>query len=188
IRRRRPGETKDTPDKRQPAQSVHVDQTTAASIARVHRHLPASDVPSLLTKRFQIINLWRPIHHAAYDFPLALCDYRSVNPAEDLIPVTLVYPDREGETFWRQVQSGAQVEVSERHGTGGGRADQMVGVCGRVVNRDVTLICISFLSFDSIQDGSAAVLTPHTAFEDPTTPADALKRESIELRALVFYD
>ncbi|KAI9429441.1 hypothetical protein H4582DRAFT_2089171 [Lactarius indigo] len=42
--------------------------------------------------------------------------------------------------------------------------------------------------FDSIQDGSVAVLTPHTAFEDPTTPPDAEKRESIELRALVFYD
>ncbi|TFY80643.1 hypothetical protein EWM64_g3374 [Hericium alpestre] len=167
IRRRRPGETEDTPDKRQPAQSVHVDQTTAASIARVHRHLPASDVPSLLTKRFQIINLWRPIHHAAYDFPLALCDYRSVNPAQDLIPVTLVYPDHEGETFgvkynpahkWKYLR-----EMTPEEG--------------------LLIKC-----FDSIQDGSVAVLTPHTAFEDPTTPPDALKRESIELRALVFYD
>jgi hypothetical protein len=43
-------------------------------------------------------------------------------------------------------------------------------------------------SFDSVQDGSVAVFTPHTAFEDPTTPKDAPLRESIELRALVFYD
>jgi hypothetical protein len=43
-------------------------------------------------------------------------------------------------------------------------------------------------SFDSVQDGSVAVFTPHTAFEDPTTPKDARLRESIELRALVFYD
>jgi hypothetical protein len=28
---------------------------------------------------------------------------------------------------------------------------------------------------------------PHTAFEDPTTPPDVLPRESIELRALVFF-
>ncbi|KAH8993496.1 hypothetical protein EDB92DRAFT_1944628 [Lactarius akahatsu] len=35
--------------------------------------------------------------------------------------------------------------------------------------------------------GSVAVLTAHTAFEDPTTPPDAEKRESIELHALVFY-
>lgn len=43
-------------------------------------------------------------------------------------------------------------------------------------------------SFDSVQDGSVAVFTPHTAFQDPTTPEDAPPRESIELRALVFYD
>ncbi|KAK1221768.1 hypothetical protein PQX77_015424 [Marasmius sp. AFHP31] len=42
--------------------------------------------------------------------------------------------------------------------------------------------------YDPIEDGSVAVLTPHTAFEDPTTPADTLPRQSIELRALVFYD
>ena len=78
---------------------MHVDQTTAASIARVHRHLPASDVPDLLKRRFQIINLWRPISHAALDWPLGLCDYRSVDPEKDVVPVTLVYPDRDGETL-----------------------------------------------------------------------------------------
>lgn len=35
-------------------------------------------------------------------------------------------------------------------------------------------------------DGKTAVLTPHTAFVDPTTPKDAPLRESIELRALVL--
>jgi hypothetical protein len=43
-------------------------------------------------------------------------------------------------------------------------------------------------SGDSIKDGSVALCTPHTSFEDPTTPKDAPTRESIELRALVFYD
>jgi hypothetical protein len=41
-------------------------------------------------------------------------------------------------------------------------------------------------SFDTKKD--IARLTPHTAFTDPTTPADAPARQSIELRALVFYD
>lgn len=99
IRRRRPGEVEDTPQKRQPVASVHVDQTTASAIARVHRHLPPTDAPSLLKRRFQIINLWRPISHAALDWPLALCDYRSVDAKKDLYPVALIYPDREGETF-----------------------------------------------------------------------------------------
>ncbi len=43
-------------------------------------------------------------------------------------------------------------------------------------------------SFDSVQDGSVAVFTPHTGFEDPKTPPDAPPRRSIEIRALVFYD
>jgi len=43
-------------------------------------------------------------------------------------------------------------------------------------------------SFDSVQDGSVAVFVPHTGFQDPTTPEGTPLRESIELRALVFYD
>jgi len=43
-------------------------------------------------------------------------------------------------------------------------------------------------SFDSVEDGSVALFTPHTGFQDPTTPEGTPLRESIELRALVFYD
>jgi hypothetical protein len=89
----------DGPNKRQPVPAVHVDQTTASAIARVHRHLPAEIVPGLLDRRFQIINLWRPISHEAYDWPLTLCDYNSINKETDLVASRLIYPDREGETF-----------------------------------------------------------------------------------------
>ena len=50
------------------------------------------------------------------------------------------------------------------------------------------VLTVVFYSFDSVDDGSVARLTPHTAFVDPSTPPDAPLRESIELRALVFYD
>src|SRR5262245_1515862 len=40
--------------------------------------------------------------------------------------------------------------------------------------------------YDSKTDGRAR-FPPHTAFTDPTTPPDALPRESIEIRALVFH-
>jgi len=99
IRRRRPGVVNDGPQRRQPVSLVHVDQTTTSSVAHVHRHLPPSDAPVLLKRRFQIINLWRPISHPALDWPLALCDYRSVDVEKDLVPVALICPDREGETF-----------------------------------------------------------------------------------------
>ena len=85
--------------KRKPVAQVHVDQTTRAAIAHVHRHLPAVDVPKLLAGRFQIINLWRPIEYPALDWPLALCDYRSVDKEKDVFPVARLGPGREGEMF-----------------------------------------------------------------------------------------
>ncbi|EMD37753.1 hypothetical protein CERSUDRAFT_94749 [Gelatoporia subvermispora B] len=108
--------------------------------------LPSEDVPCLLQRCFQIINLWRPISVPAYDWPLALCDYRSINYQGDLAPTALRYPDRDGETFG-----------------------------------------VKFSLFNSQEDGKTALLTPHTAFQDPTTPKDAPLRQSIEVRLLVFY-
>jgi hypothetical protein len=41
-------------------------------------------------------------------------------------------------------------------------------------------------TFDSETDGRARFMG-HTAFEDPTTPAGAMKRESIEVRTMAFF-
>ena len=98
IRRRRPGEP-DSIGRRQPVALVHVDQTAASSIARVHKHLPASDVPKLLEGRFQIINLWRPIGAPALDWPLALCDYRSFDLEKDTFPASLIAAAGTGEVL-----------------------------------------------------------------------------------------
>jgi len=87
IRRRDPAAP------RQPVQGVHVDQTPSAAAARVRRHLPADEAEALLQKRFQLINVWRPIGHPATDFPLAVVDWRTTSP-EDLVSVDLLYPKR----------------------------------------------------------------------------------------------
>ncbi|KAJ2919647.1 hypothetical protein MD484_g814, partial [Candolleomyces efflorescens] len=100
IRRQRPGVVDDGAQNRQPVAAVHVDQTTEAAIALVHRHLPAEDAPGLLEKRFQVVNLWRPINVPALRRPLSLCEYKSVDPFKDPLPVALVYPDREGGTYY----------------------------------------------------------------------------------------
>lgn len=185
IRRRRPGQIDDSPDKRQPVSLVHVDQTNASSVARVHRHLPASDAPALLKRRFQIINLWRPIAHTALDWPLALCDFRSVDVKSDLLPVALIYPDREGETFgvkfnqahkWKYMRGMEPDEFALIKWYAPFRHSQEWDF-----DKDTS-------SFDSVQDGSVAILTPHSGFQDPNSPEGAPLRESIEVRALVFYD
>ncbi|KAF6758854.1 hypothetical protein DFP72DRAFT_886775 [Ephemerocybe angulata] len=158
---------RNNPQTRPPVTQAHVDQTTKASIARVHRHIPADEVPALLKKRFQIINVWRPIQVPALEWPLALCDYRSVDVENDTLPVALVFPDREGETL--------EVKYNPNH--------KWKYLRGMTPEEAVIFKC-----FDSVQDGSVAVFAAHTAFEDPSTPADAPVRQSIELRALVFYD
>ena len=98
IRRRRLEPTEDTPETRQPVPLVHVDQTAKASHDRVYNHIP-NDAPELVKHRFQIINLWRPIGVPADDWPLALCDFRSVDRKKDLVPITFRIPNRTGENF-----------------------------------------------------------------------------------------
>lgn len=86
------------------------------------------------------------------------------------------------------------MEILPRVDARRGLADKMVRLCGNPDPRSLCALAdfrrrrFFFASFDSVQDESVAILTPHTAFEDPTTPPDALRRESIEIRALVFYD
>ncbi|XP_006463573.1 hypothetical protein AGABI2DRAFT_120383 [Agaricus bisporus var. bisporus H97] len=165
-RAHRPDELETSSDRRQPVSLAHVDQTTAASITRVRRHIP-EEADSLLKRRFQIINLWRPIENPALDWPLALCDFRSVDMKSDLFPVTTIFPTHVGETM--------AVKHNPKH--------QWKYQRGMTPDEAVLIKC-----FDSIQDGSVAILTPHTGFQDPTTPLGTPLRESIELRALVFYD
>ncbi|KAJ8073890.1 hypothetical protein AAF712_003316 [Marasmius tenuissimus] len=165
--RRRQGEPGLEADKRGPVPMVHVDQSSSASHNRVRRHLPEAEAEERLKRRFQIINLWRPISHPAFDWPLALCDFYSVDREKDLTPVDLIYPDKVGQTLG--------VRYNPQH--------RWKYLKGMTPEEFVLIKC-----YDSIEDGSVAVLTPHTAFNDPSTPAGSLPRQSIELRALIFYD
>ena len=77
--------------KRQPASQAHVDLSGDGAIGQVHRFFPPNEIPDLLRRRFQVINLWRPIGNPAYDHPLALCPYDCVDPKRDTFPVTRFY-------------------------------------------------------------------------------------------------
>ncbi|KDN42356.1 hypothetical protein RSAG8_06847, partial [Rhizoctonia solani AG-8 WAC10335] len=144
--------------------------TGASRVRRVNMHLPKADVPALLSKRYQIINLWRPVQVPAWQFPLALCDFQTVNTDKvggDFVPTTLKYKDRDGETM--------SVKYSDEH--------LRKYLPGMQPDELVLIKC-----FDSQLDGSVATFTPQASIADPTTPPDAPQRHSIEARALVFYD
>ncbi|EJC98947.1 methyltransferase [Fomitiporia mediterranea MF3/22] len=150
------------PKVRGPVDRVHIDQTFDASVARVHRHLGA-DAERLLKGRVRIINVWRPINAPVAHNPLAVADYRTLNTTKDLIPVRFIYPDRVGGTF--SVKYAPELTWYYLSGQ---------------TPEEVTLI----KCFDS--DVDKARLTPHSAFTDPTDPPSAPKRQSIEVRTLVF--
>jgi hypothetical protein len=149
---------------RQPVTSVHNDYTVKSGPQRV-RDLMGEEAEELLRHRFEIVNVWRPIRGPLRDAPLAICDATSVAFA-DFVPSDLVYRDRTGETY--------RLRYNPSH--------RWFYVPGMRVDEAVLIKC-----YDSAEDGTAR-FTAHTAFEDPTAPADILPRESIELRTLVFHN
>ncbi|KAK3373104.1 hypothetical protein B0T24DRAFT_719848 [Lasiosphaeria ovina] len=148
---------------RGPVRRVHIDQSYTASISRVAHHLP-DEAEKLLQKRFQIINVWRPIKTILKD-PLGVADAHSV-PESDLLGAALIYPNRNGETFVVKPNPAHRWYFKYAQ-----RPDE------------VTLI----KCFDTLDQPGVARRIPHSAFTDPAEE-DKYPRESIEVRALVFYD
>ncbi len=163
-RRRVPGAAERAPGApRQPATRVHVDHTSRSGPQRV-RDLMGEAAEELLKGRVQVINMWRPIRGPLRDAPLAVCDSRTVDP-KDLVPSDLVYRERVGETY--------SVKFNPAH---------RWYYAPEMRSDEVLLLKIADTRTDV-----AARFMPHTSFADPTTPPDALPRESIELRSLVFH-
>lgn len=148
---------------RGPVRRVHIDQSYSASAERVSYHLP-DEAPELLKHRFQIINVWRPIK-TIYKDPLAVASAHSV-PDSDLVGAALIYPNRKGETY--------AVKPNPAHKWFFKYAQRP---------DEVTLI----KCFDSWTKEGLARRVPHTAFTNPSEE-DKYSRESIEVRALVFYE
>lgn len=195
IRRR----DRDSP--RKPIQQVHVDQTPGAAEVRVRRHIAdPAEADELAKGRYQIINVWRPIGHPATDFPLAVVDWRTIKPA-DLVATDLLYPIRppgdDGDNRGKEVlpEPGTH-KLREGYEVGGetyavapSDAHKFYYVKDMTPDEAMFIKCFDSKSQElpgGIQ--GLAGMTPHTAFVDPATPADAKGRQSIEVRCLVFYD
>lgn len=148
---------------RQPANRAHVDQTVLSGPQRV-RDLMGDQAEELLRRRAAIINVWRPIAHAARDWPLAVADARSVAP-DDLIATDLIFPHRKGEIY----------------GVAFSPAQHWLYVPDLQPDEALLIKC-----WDS--DSSVAQFAPHTGFQDPTTPPGTPPRQSIEFRTIAFFD
>jgi len=154
------------PKARQPGLRAHVDQSAKAGAERVFVHL-GEDAERLSKGRVQIVNVWRPIRGPVQDYPLAVADYRTINPLTDLQPTDLIYPQRTGETY------------SVRYGP----HQKWYYIKDQQPDDVILLKC-----YESEPAPGRALLTPHTAFHVPgELGKDVVPRQSIEARVLVFY-
>jgi hypothetical protein len=153
--------------KRGPATRVHVDYTEKSGPQRARDILGEAEATRLLETGARIVqvNVWRPIRGPVERSPLALADASSVRKA-DLIATDQVFPDRIGEIYH------LAHDPSQRW-----------YYAPWMTPEEVLLI----KGWDSLDDGRAR-FTPHGAFEQPNTPANAAPRESIEVRTLVIIE
>jgi len=143
---------------------VHNDYTAKSGPRRVRDHLPPAEAEERLQHRFAEINVWRFIRGPIESTPLALCDARSIEP-KDFLPSDLIYREKVGETY--------RFKYNPNH--------RWFYFPQLERNEVILLKC-----YDSKEDGRAR-FTAHTAFEDPTSAPGSAPRESIEVRALLFW-
>ncbi|VBB86220.1 Putative protein of unknown function [Podospora comata] len=147
---------------RGPVTRTHVDQSYVGAERRLRWEFPdKQQADELITRRYQIINIWRPIQTILKD-PIAVADAKSV-PDSDLVGAEMVEDGFQGESW--VVRHNPHHRWYFKY---------------RMTPEDVLLI----KCFDS--DTSVARRALHSAFEDPDC-RDEESRQSIEVRCLVLY-
>ncbi len=148
---------------REVIRGAHNDFTEWSGPQRLRDILP-DEAEALLARRFAIIQVWRPIQPMIESNPLAMADARSVAP-QDLMVAERRYPNRVGQTYRLRYNPAHRWAYFPRQA------------------RDEAIV---FKVYDSATDGRAR-FTPHTSFDDPTTPVGAAPRQSIEVRTLALF-
>jgi len=149
---------------REPATLVHNDYTATSGFTCLGENL-GDEAQTLLKTRFQIINVWRPLVDPVENFPLALCDVRSIDK-NDTVDAERRAPNHTGE-----IKLATHNPKHRWCYFSNMRPDEV----------------LLFKTFDSINQGTSRC-SIHTAIELPDASADARPRESIESRAFVFYN
>ncbi len=144
---------------------VHNDYTEASAPRRLRDILGDAEAERRFKKRWAIIQVWRPIRGKVMIDPLGICDGRSI-PQQGFIKVERRYKDRTGEVY--------HIAHNPSH----------LWYHFPQMERHEVLV---FKVFDS-DAAKPSRFTAHSAFDDPTTPAGAAPRESIETRTFAFFD
>lgn len=148
----------------EPVRVAHNDYTPRSGPQRMRDLLATDEAEARLQRRFVEINVWRPIQGPVEDTPLAVCDGQTI-ASQDLVATDLKYRDRTGEVY--------TLTFNPHH---------RWYYFPHMQSNEALLL----KGYDSLTDGRTR-FTAHTAFDDPTVLPQAVARESIEIRTLVFF-
>lgn len=152
-----------------PIREMHVDQTEQGAQERARYHAGSdAEAETWMQGRYQILNLWRPIRTIRKD-PLAIADANTVHD-EELVPVRIKYPHRDGHLYSVKPTAAGRSDGGQRY---------------YYLHEQQPHEVLVFKCYDSAKDGGPRRCA-HSAFEAPEYAAEP-DRESIEVRALVFY-
>lgn len=160
---------------------AHVDATSEDLIRQIVRRHP-NDAEKLLDGRCQYITLWKPLRGPLHDYPLAVCNSRSLDFDRDLEPQDIVdrhevlenvhvYHKPEHRWHYLSGQKDSEVLVFRQADTD----EKKFGECDALEIAEVEL-----------RTHISNPGTPHCAINNPSAPKDCLPRESIEVVAFVY--
>ncbi|KAN0064715.1 hypothetical protein ACQY0O_002366 [Thecaphora frezii] len=152
---------------RGPVHRVHVDQTEQAAVDRVRQNV-GGEADRLLKGRVRIVNVWRPLHNAAYHDPLGVVDWRSVDAKRDLLHTRRILPGWEGSLY--------NVAYNEAH--------QWYYMSAQRPDEVLLLKCYDSAALEAGGEAIARA-TPHSSFSEEASD-ELPRRQSIEVRCIVF--
>ncbi|MFT6371872.1 MAG: hypothetical protein ACJAZT_000602 [Gammaproteobacteria bacterium] len=156
--------TREQQQSREPSTLVHNDYTANSGLKCLHESLP-HEAEALSKKRFQIINLWRPLVDPVESFPLAFCDSSSIAEV-DLVDTERRSPSHIGELILVTYNPAHRWYYFPNMHPG-----------------EVLL----FKTYDSFVAGRRGCGV-HTAIDINNHAGAKKPRESIETRAFLFFD
>ncbi|CAM1505212.1 Fc.00g108490.m01.CDS01 [Cosmosporella sp. VM-42] len=136
---------------------------TREDAERIIKKLNPCDFEALSKLRWQVVIAWKPLRGPVRDWPLAVCDIRTVDRNSDLQRCDIIDPDQVSEEYllhhspeqkWYYLKEQMPNEV--------------------------------WVMLQTDSDGSIGV--PHSAFPHPESRDTDPLRESVDVRMLVFYE
>ena len=152
-----------------PARYPHADNTDTSATGLVELVGAFVDEIDLAGySRYALYNMWRAVSEPPQDFPLAVCDARTVAP-EDEVTVTAITVERDAGEI-RHDTTGYRYSPAHRW----------------YYYRDMTLEeVLVFKAHDT--DRRRSIRVPHSAFTDPTCTTGVPTRASVEMRGLALF-